>query len=75
MAIGELEIIKQQSKKLAPEQRAELVRFLTESMTQEPPQSQPLKFGKYAGRETSFSTDADFSIAEWNPMDSELNGN
>lgn len=75
MAIGELEIIKQQSKKLSKDQRAELVRFLTESMAQSPLQSQPLKFGKYAGRGSSFSTEDDFAVAEWRPTDSELNGN
>jgi hypothetical protein len=76
MATIELEIIKQQSRKLATEQKAELLRFLTESITNEKSGSVPqhLVFGKYSHSGRPLSTDEDFDLSEWRPSDAELNG-
>jgi pyocin large subunit-like protein len=76
MATIELELIKQQSRKLPPEQKAELLHFLSENILGEPTGSEPrpLAFGKYASSNRPLSTDADFHLAEWRPSDEELNG-
>jgi len=76
MATVEIDSIKQQSRKLLPNQKIELIRFLAESLVsgksgQEP---QYLVYGKYRNSGRKPSTEDDFKIAEWHPGEAELNG-
>jgi len=76
MATVEIDTIKQQSRKLLPNQKLELIKFLVESLVSDKSGQTPqyLVFGKYrnSGRQTS--TEEDFKIAEWHPTEAELNG-
>ena len=76
MAIVEIDIIKQQSRKLLPNQKIELIKFLAESLA--PPKSgqepQYLVYGKYLDSGRKPSTEDDFKIAEWHPNEAELDG-
>ncbi len=76
MATVEIESIKQQSRKLLPNQKIELIKFLAESLAprtvgQEP---QRLIYGKYRNSGRAMSTEEDFKIAEWHPGEAELDG-
>lgn len=76
MAVIEIESIKQQSRKLLPNQKIELIKFLAESLAPQKSerQTQRLVFGKYQNSGRPLSTEDDFKIAEWNPGAAELNG-
>lgn len=76
MATVELDILKQQSRKLLPKQKLELIQYLSESLTREPNRETPalLKFGKYSKTGLKPSSEEDFKIAEWHPTETELNG-
>ena len=67
--------IKDQAKNLPAEQKAELIKFLTDELIGKPRQSTMVEFGKYANSGRRMSTEDDFKIAEWRPSDDELNGN
>lgn len=67
--------IKDQVKDLPAEQKAELIKFLADELTDKPRQSTMIEFGKYANSGKRMSTEEDFKIAEWRPSDEELNGN
>lgn len=67
--------IKDQVKNLPPEQKAELIKFLTDELAVKQRQSTLIEFGKYANSGRRMSTEEDFKIAEWRPSDEELNGN
>jgi hypothetical protein len=75
MASGVIDIIKQQAKQLPREQKVELLKFLTDTLSTETRRSIPLQFGKYRSSGRPMSTSSDFEIAEWHPNESELNGN
>lgn len=68
-----VETIKSQSKNLPVSEKVELIRFLTESLSERTGET-PLKFGKYSNAERTMSTEEDLRIAEWNPSDTELDG-
>jgi hypothetical protein len=76
MATAELDIIKQQSQNLLPNQKVELIKFLTESLTAQKNQSEPkhLVYGEFRNCSGKMSTEEDFQIAEWHPTEAELNG-
>lgn len=73
MASQIVETIKSQSKNLPVSDKVELIRFLTESLSERTVDT-PLKFGKYSAAGRTMSTEEDLRIAEWNPSDSELDG-
>jgi hypothetical protein len=77
MSVTEIENIKQQSRKLLPDQKIELIKFLADSLA--PHKSgqtaaQRLVYGKYRDSGRPLSVEADFKIAEWQPNEAELNG-
>lgn len=76
MATVELEVIKQQSRKLLPNQKLELIKYLSENLSLEKNGPMPafLEFGKYRETGLKASTEDDFKIAEWRPTETELNG-
>lgn len=76
MAVVELEIIKQQTRKLPPNQKIELIKFLAESLAASKPEKEPeyLVYGKYRNSGRKMSTEEDFKLAEWHPTEAELNG-
>ena len=76
MAVIEIENIKQQSRKLLPNQKIELIKFLAESLAPQKSEheTQLLVFGKYQNSGRSSSTEEDFKLAEWNPGEAELDG-
>jgi hypothetical protein len=76
MATVELDIIKQQSKKLVPKQKLELIEYLSKSLTpiKYGGKQRLIEFGKYQNTGLKTSTDTDFNIAEWHPTEAELNG-
>ena len=76
MAIIELDIIKQQSRKLLPKQKLELIKYLAESLNAKK-NGQVLNFigfGKYNETGLRMSNEDDFKIAEWHPTDPNING-
>ena len=76
MAATEIDSIKQQSRKLLPKQKIELIKFLAESLVSDKSgqESQYLVYGKYQNTGRKPSTEDDFKIAEWHPSETELNG-
>ena len=76
MATLELDIIKQQTIKLLPKQKLELIEYLSKSLTPKENGQKPklLQFGKYQNSGLKKSTEKDFMIAEWHPAEAELNG-
>ncbi len=76
MATVEIESIKQQSRKLLPNQKIELIKFLAESLAPQKggQESQRLVYGKYRNSGRAMSTEEDFKIAEWHPGEAELDG-
>ncbi len=76
MATVEIESIKQQSRKLLPYQKIELIKFLAESLAPRKSEEEPqyLVYGKYRNSGRKMSTEEDFKIAEWHPGEAELNG-
>jgi len=76
MATLELDIIKQQTIKLLPKQKLELIEYLSKSLTPETNGHtvELLQFGKYQNSGLRTSTAEDFKIAEWHPTEAELNG-
>ncbi len=76
MATVEIESIKQQSRKLLPNQKIELIKFLAESLAPQKGEREPqrLVYGKYRNSGRAMSTEEDFKIAEWHPGEAELNG-
>ena len=76
MATIELNIIKQQTNKLLPKQKLELIKYLSKSLGSKTNGQKPalLKFGKYSNTGLVSSTDEDFQLAEWHPTEAELNG-
>jgi len=75
MATREIDIIKNQVKSLTPEQKLELIEFLSRDLRPTNGASKLIEFGKYANSGRRMSTVEDFKIAEWHPSDEELNGN
>jgi hypothetical protein len=68
-----LEEIVAQVKQLSPEYRLRLIQRITDTLILSfPRQSKPLQFGKY--KTGKMSTLEDFTVAEWQPADKELNG-
>ena len=67
--------IKEQVKDLPREQKADLIKYLADLLTDKPQQSKMIEFGKYANSGRPMSTEDDFRLAEWHPTDEELNGN
>jgi hypothetical protein len=76
MTVAEIDIIKQQSQKLLPKQKIELIKFLAESLVSNKSGQEPqyLVYGKYRNSGRKTSTEDDFKIAEWHPGEAELNG-
>lgn len=76
MTTIELNIIKQQSQKLLPKQKLELIKYLSESLATKPTgqTSAHLKFGKYSNTGRRTSSEKDYKVAEWHPTEAELNG-
>ena len=76
MATLELDIIKQQSRKLLPKQKLELIEYLSKSLSakENGQKVKLLQFGKYQKSGLKKSTAEDFKIAEWHPTEAELNG-
>ncbi len=76
MTVVEIESIKQQSRKLLPNQKIELIKFLAESLTPQKSDREPqrLVYGKYRNSGRSPSTEEDFKLAEWHPNEAELDG-
>ena len=76
MTVVEIESIKQQSRKLLPNQKIELIKFLAESLTPQKREreTQRLVYGKYRNSGRLPSTEEDFKIAEWHPNEAELDG-
>lgn len=76
MATVELDIIKQQTRKLPPNQKIELIKFLAESLTASKSEKEPkyLVYGEFRNYPGKMSTEEDFKIAEWHPTEAELNG-
>ena len=76
MATVEIESIKQQSRKLLPNQKIELIKFLAESLAPQKSGREPqcLVYGKYRNSGRKMSIEDDFKIAEWHPNEAELNG-
>ncbi len=75
MATTEIEIIKKQAKSLTPQQKIELIEFLTRNLRPTNGVSKQIEFGKYSSSANRMSTEEDFHIAEWHPADLDLNGN
>ena len=75
MSTSQLEFIKRQSQGLPPEERVALIKFLADSLSTGARSSVPIKFGKYRDSGKGLSSDEDFTVAEWRPSESELNGN
>lgn len=71
----DITIIKEQVRTLTSEQKAELIKFLTDTMLDADSESKPLKYGKYLRTGRKMATENDFKIAEWQPTERELNGN
>ena len=69
-----LDRIFSEAKHLSPEYRLRLVQRIIQTLVSpSPPQeSQPLRFGEFGGDEAAMSTLEDFTIAEWQPTDEEL---
>ncbi len=76
MATVEIDSLKQQSRKLLPKQKIELIKFLAESLVSDKSGQEPqyLVYGKYRNSGRKASTEDDFKIAEWQPSEAELNG-
>lgn len=76
MTAVEIDNLKQQSRKLLPNQKIELIKFLAESLAPEQGAREPqyLVYGKYRNTNRKMSAEADFKIAEWHPTETELNG-
>ncbi len=76
METAEIDRIKRQSRKLLPDQKIELIKFLAESLVPDKSGEEPqyLVYGKYGNSGRKPSTEDDFKIAEWNPGEAELNG-
>ena len=76
MATVEIETIKQQSRKLLPDQKIELIKFLADSLAPRKggQEAQPLIYGKYRDSGRPSSTEEDFKVAEWHPTEAELDG-
>lgn len=76
MAVVEIESIKQQSRKLLPNQKIELIKFLAESLAPQRSEYEPqrLVYGKYRNSGRPPSAEEDFKIAEWHPNEAELDG-
>ena len=71
-----LDRIFSEARHLSAEYRLRLVQriiqtLVSSSSLQEP---QPLRFGEFEGDEAAMSTLEDFTIAEWRPIDEELDG-
>ncbi len=76
MTTVEIESIKRQSRKLLPNQKIELIKFLAESLAPDESGHEPqyLVYGKYRNADRPPSTEDDFKIAEWHPNKAELDG-
>jgi hypothetical protein len=76
MSSVEIDTIKQQSRKLLPNQKIELIKFLAESLAPQKGEgeAQRLVYGKYQNSGRPSSTEDDYKIAEWNPGEAELDG-
>ncbi len=71
-----IEKIYSQAQDLSPEDRLRLIERIIRSLISSPTalKSQSLQFGEFAGEEAAMSSLEDFTIAEWQPGDEELNG-
>lgn len=65
-----------QAKQLSPENRLRLVQRIIQTLVPHPPvhNQQMLRFGEFGGEQISMSTLKDFTIAEWQPSNEELDG-
>lgn len=65
-----------QAKALSPEYRLRLVPRIIQTLVESSNLSEPkpLSFGEFSGDENSMSKWNDFSLAEWQPTDEELDG-
>jgi hypothetical protein len=70
----ELEQIISRIQQLSPEYRLRLIQQVAQSLIEVVPgrQKQPLVYGKFVGENQS--TLEDFTLAEWRPTDTELDG-
>lgn len=71
-----LDRIFSEARHLTPEYRLRLVQRIIQTLVSSSPlqEPQPLRFGEFGGDETAMSTLEDFTIAEWQPKDEELDG-
>ena len=77
MATAEVESIKEQSRKLLPAQKIELIKFLADSLAPNGGKQEPryLVYGEFSGTPgRQMSTEEDLKIAEWHPTETELSG-
>ena len=58
-----------QVKDLPREQKADLIKYLADLLTDKPQPSKMIEFGKYANSGRQMSTEDDFRLAEWHPTD------
>jgi hypothetical protein len=65
-----------EARHLSPEYRLRLIQRIIQTLVSSSPlqEPQPLRFGEFGGEEASMSTLEDFTIAEWQPTDEELDG-
>jgi hypothetical protein len=72
-----LDTLFNQIQQLSPESRLRLIQRTIQSLIPPAPteQSQPfIRFGEFAGAEASMSSLEDFTIAEWQPTNKQLDG-
>ena len=75
MSTSEIGTLKERVKNLSPKEKVELIKFLTDTLSGSAAEVQPIRFGKYQDSGRRMSAIEDFTIAEWHPTESELNGN
>ena len=75
MSTSGIGTLKERVKNLSPKEKVELIKFLTDTLSANAAEVQPIRFGKYRDSGRRMSAVEDFTIAEWHPTESELNGN
>ncbi|MBX3059712.1 MAG: hypothetical protein KF770_24950 [Anaerolineae bacterium] len=65
-----------EARHLAPEYRLRLVQRIIQTLVTSMPaqEPQPLRFGEFGGDEATMSTWEDFTLAQWQPSNEELDG-
>ena len=71
-----LDRIFSEARHLSPEYRLRLVQRIIQTLVSASPiqEPQPLRLGEFGGDEADMSTLDDFTVAEWQPTDEELDG-